>query len=405
MVQRKITLALASVLGLMALAVPVLAGPQLTFGPDSQGVLQIDYKSQFQMILRDTGSGPANDETTLNFNFRRNRLAFMGAYGEILSLYVQTEYAEDMNIGTLGVADADQGSEFQMLDAVARFNVCDGFKLNVGKFKYNLSRENLEACEDPLTLDRSLFIRAPFVATRDMGVAAWGNLFEGKAQYRFEAMEGRKAVSGVMAPSSGFRYGARAHVSLLDPESDYGYKGTYRGEKKVLTVGAAVQTESEAVYGDIVACTGKKDYNAYTVDAFFEYPIGQAGAFTLSAAYENVDFDDAYLGLSPDLGTVGLNGQKNGYYAKVGYLLPTMPLQFFGRIESWTFALLNNVYNQKLDWFGAGANYYFMDDMLKLTAEYSSLSFDKTGVFDGPQGTGLKSDDFGTFVTQLQLDF
>jgi hypothetical protein len=398
-------LTLACALGLIALAAPVLAGPQMTFGPDDQGVLQIDYKGQFQMLLRDTGAGPDNDDAAMSFNFRRNRLAFMGAYGEVMSLYVQTEYVEDLNIGTLGVADADQGAEFRLLDAVARFNLDEGFKLNVGKFKHNLTRENLEACEDPLTLDRSLFIRPAFVSTRDMGVAAWGNLAEGKFQYRLEVMEGRKAVSGVLAPSAGFRYGARAHVSLLDPESEYGYKGTYLGKKKVLTVGGSVQSEPEVVYGDVTTCTGEKDFNAYSVDAFFEYPIGAAGAFTLSAAYQNTDFDDAYLGLNPDAGVLGLNGQKNGWYAKVGYLMPTVPLQLFGRFESWNFALLNNVYDQQLDWFGVGANYYFKDDILKLTAEYSTVGFDKTGVFDGPQGDGLLSDDFATFITQLQVVF
>jgi len=75
------------------------------------------------------------------------------------------------------------------------------------------------------------------------------------------------------------------------------------------------------VYEDAVAKTGKLDYNAYTVDMFYERPIQETGAITLSAAYENIDFDDAYMGMNPDPGTCGLNGQKNGWYAKAGYLL------------------------------------------------------------------------------------
>ena len=390
---------------ILGLAVPAMAGPQMTFGPDDKGMLQIDYKGQFQMTVRDIGSGDNNDDTTTNFNFRRNRLAFMGKYGDILSLYVQTEYAEDQNVTALDVASTDQGAQFQLLDAVMRFNFHDSFKVNVGKFKYNLSRENLEACEMPLTLDRSLFIRPSFVTTRDTGVALWGNLVNDIFQYRVDAMEGRKAVSGDTAPSSNFRYSFRGHVTLLDPENEYGYKGTYLGEKKVLTVGAAYQFEPDVAYGDTVARTDKKDYQAWTVDGFFEYPIAGAGTVTASAAYEKVDLDAAYKGANPDLGTIGINGEKNGWYVKGGYMLPGLPLQFFGRYEKWRFAELNNIFDQKIDWYGLGANYYIRGQNLKLTFEFSHTDFDKEGIFTGIQGAGLRSEDFNTFVTQLQLIF
>ena len=395
-----ITLAIATLVALVALAAPALAGPMMTFGDADKGALQIDIKSQFQMSMRDYDVDNDDDDAAMNFNFRRNRIAFMGAWGEKLSLYAQTEYAEDVNLGLFGLADADQGSEFQMLDAVARIDMSDALKLNVGKFKYNLSRENLEACEDPLSLDRSLFIRAPLVSTRDFGVALWGNLAEGKVQYRLDMMEGRKAVSTDAAPTNQFRYSARAHLSLWDSETGYGYKGTYLGQKKVLTIGAAVQTEPEVVYQDAVNKTGKLDYNAYTVDFFYESPVQETGAVTLSAAYENIDFDDAYLAMNPDPGTCGLNGQKNGWYAKAGYMLHTRPLQFFARYESWKFAQLNNVYNQKLDWLSFGANYFMMDNVLKLTVEYSGAAFDQTGVVDG-----LATTDSSTLITQLQLVF
>jgi hypothetical protein len=391
----------ALAIGLAMLAGTAFAGPQMTFGPNEEGTLQLDYKGQFQMTVRDTGSGDNNNDTTTNFNFRRNRLALMGKYGDMMSLYVQTEFVGDSNVSTLGVgSNSDPAADFQMLDAVLRFNVNDAFKVNVGKFKYNLSRENLEACEMPLTLDRSLFIRTAYTSTRDQGVAVWGNLFNDKFQYRIDAMEGRKATSGDTAPSSSFRYSARAHVTLLDPENEYGYKGTYLGKKKVLTVGGAYQLEPEIAYGDTAAKADKKDYKAWTVDAFFEYPLEGIGTVTASAAYEDVDLDDAYKGANPDTGTIGINGQKNGWYVKGGYMLPKLPLQFFGRYEKWQFASLNNVYDQKVDWYGGGANYYFRGQNLKLTAEISHTAFDKQGTV-----SGVVSKDFTSFVTQLQLIF
>lgn len=390
--------------GSMLLAGTAFAGPQMTFGPNDEGTLQLDYKGQFQATFRDTGSGTASDDSTAEFNFRRNRLALMGAYGELMSIYVQTEFLEKQNITSLRVVDGDADSEFSMLDAQMRFEFNKAFNVHVGKFKYNMSRENLEACEAPLTLDRSLFIRAPFVTTRDKGVAVWGNLFNDMFQYRLDVMNGRSAT-GSVTPKSNFRYTGRAHVSLLDPETGYGYKGTYLGKKKVLTVGAAYQMESDVAYADTVNRSGAVDYKGWTTDLFFEYPLEGIGTVTFSGAYEDVDLGGAYKGANPDAGTVGLNGEKNGWYLKGAYMLPNLPLQMFGRYEKWKFASLNlsstgvtadTAFDQGLDWYGFGANYYFHDQSLKLTVEYSRTEFDKWNA---------STKDFSTFITQLQLIF
>jgi hypothetical protein len=288
-----------------------------------------------------------------------------------------------------------------------RYTVSDGFNVNAGKFKHSFARENLEACEMPLTLDRSLFITTPLLGTnptRDIGASVWGNLFSDMFQYRVEIMDGRKAGAGntgtPAAPKSSFRLGARAHVSLLDPETDYGYKGTYQGQKKVLTLGAAVQLEPDAVYGDWKAKTGAKDYSAWTVDAFFEYPLKDAGTFTASAAYFKFDLDHAYLGANPDPGSQGQTGERNGWYAKAGYMLPNTPWQVFARTEKWRFAQLSGFYNQQLSWNGIGANYYIRGQNLKLTLEYNTTRFDQLGTVGG-----VRTQDLKTFVTQLQVIF
>ncbi len=385
----------AFVAGLCLIASSVVAGPIWSFGPDDQGLLKLDYKGQFQYTMRDTGSGADGTDDTSEFNFRRNRLALMGAYGQNFSLYVQTEYTEDNNIRSFSVGDGNN-SDFVILDAVLRFKQSSAFNVWVGKFKYNLTRENLESCEAPLTLDRSLLIRAPLASdgTRDKGVAVWGNLFNDMFQYRFDVMNGRN--DSASAPKSNPRFSARAHVSLLDPETNYGYKGTYMGDKQVLTIGAAYQVESDVAYTDTVAQTGAVDYSAWTVDLFFEYPVEDIGIFTVSGAYVDYDLDDAYQGASPDAGTIGLTGEKNGGYVKAAYMLPNLPLQFFARAENWSFANLNGIVDQEVDWAGAGFNYYLRGQNLKLTMEFSQVDYDKE----------IGSvEDFKTFTTQLQVVF
>ncbi len=399
----RITRISACALGLTMLAGTAWAGPQITFGPDDKASLQIDYKGQFQFLGRDTGSGPNGDDSTYEFNFRRNRLAFTGAYGDNMELYVQTEYGENKVINTLSVAPTTSGKEFYLLDAVMRFKFNPAVNVYAGKFKYNFTREVLEACENPLTLDRSLFIGSPYTTTRDNGVAVWGNLASDMLQYRFDVMEGRGAgdpQTNAQAPESTFRYSFRAHGTFLDKENKYGYKGTYLGEKKVLTFGGAVQYEPNVAYTNYVDKTGKKDYLGWTVDGFYESKYPGIGTVTASAAYQEVNFFDAYKGANPDPGTMGLQGQKKGYYVKGGYMLPNLPLQFFGRFENWTFAQLNGIYDQKVDWFGLGANYYIRGQNLKLTFEYSYTNFDNN------TATSVSSNkDFSTFITQLQLIF
>jgi Phosphate-selective porin O and P len=390
--------------GTMLLAGTAFAGPQVTFGPNDEGLLQLDYKGQFQLVVRDTGSGSDRSDTSAEFAFRRNRLALMGKYGDVMGLYIQTEFLEKQNVTPLTVVDGDSNTEFQLIDAVIRFDFDNAFNVNVGKFKYNLSRENLEDCVTPLTLDRSLFIRAPYVTTRDYGVAIWGNLFNDMFQYKADVMDGRSAT-GDVTPKTNFRYSFRGHVSLLDPENKYGYKGTYLGEKKVLTIGAAYQFEQNVAYTDTILKNKSVDYNGWTTDLFFEYPLEGIGTVTFSAAYEDIDLGDAYMGLLPDPGTVGLNGQKNGWYVKAGYMLPKLPLQLFGRYEKWKYAALNlsangipeqTLYDQRVDWYGFGANYYFRGENLKLSFEYSRTEFDKHN---------LTTQDFSTYIAQLQVVF
>jgi hypothetical protein len=81
-------------------------------------------------------------------------------------------------------------------------------------------------------------------------------------------------------------------------------------------------------------------------------------------------------------------------------MLPRIPLQVFGRYEDWRFARLNNVFDQKVKWYGGGLNYYVRGQDLKLTAEYSATRFDQAGVFGE-----VATRDFDTVVVQLQVVF
>lgn len=374
---KKILLTLALV---MAFTSSVFAFEPIELGENAY--LRIFYDTQFGLTFRDTGTGVMGKEAALNLNFRRNRLGFVGTYNDVLSFYFNTEYIENKIVSPLTISD-QPNQNFYVLDAQIRYDPFDFLRFQLGKFKHNLTRENLESCFEPLNLDRSLFINTPYKTSRDYGVAVWGNILDGWIQYRVDVMEGKTGRSGdpVASSMSQFRYTGRLQFSFLeDKETDYGMKGTYRGNKTVLTLGGAVQYEPSVVYTDVVNKTGVKDYLAYSVDLFYEQPIEKVGTFTLSAAYVDINFGDAYKGMEyASAESYGQNGQKRGYYVKFGYMLPMIPLQFFARWDSYYFARLDSknqaFYNQQVNWAGAGFNYYIDGQNIKITLQYSRTMF------------------------------
>jgi len=270
----------------------------------------------------------------------------------------------------------------------------------VGLAKEQLTRDNITSCFLPLSLDRSLFIYTNLPRlNRDYGIIVWGNLMDAKLQYRLAAQKGNDSGDD---PKSRLRYTGRAHVTLLDPESSIVYRGSYLGEKKMLTFGAGYQIEPNAVFGNVTARTLPKDYQAWTVDGFFEYPT-PSGTFTVTGAYLRTDFDDAYKGADPDLRSIGLNGEKKGWYAVVGYLLPKKVgpgnLQFYARYEDWKFAQLSGIFDQKLKWTGVGANYLLKGQNLRITVEYAHTDLSK----EDPANANTR--DFDTVTAMLQFLF
>jgi hypothetical protein len=376
---------------------PAQAGPIIKITDESW--LMINYEMQLYGQWRDVGSGPDKSDDTTDIFFRRNRLSLRGQVTDTYGFTFAIQQQGDKRIQDITVSDIP-GNNFDVLDAYLNADFTDFFRIRAGLTKDPMVRESNEGCFFPLSLDRSLFVYTDLPRlNRDYGVVIWGNLVDAKVQYRLAAMKGNDSGDD---PKSRLRYTARVHVSLLDPESSLVYRGTYIGEKKVLTFGAGYQFEADAVYGNLAAQTLDKDYQAWTFDGFFEYPTS-AGTFTLSAAYLKSDFDGAYKGPDPDSRSVGENGEKNGWYVKAGYLLPNKigpgQVQLFGRYEEWKFAELSGIFDQKIKWWGVGANYLIKGQDLRVTLQYSRTDY---GTQDP---TNPNTQNFNTVTAMLQFLF
>ena len=396
---RKIVIApLVAGLFLGAFAQQALAGPAIRM-PNNEGWLQINYEMQLYGQWRDNGSGPDKTDATSDIYFRRNRLSLSGMMNSKYGFYYAQEFQGERYIGAINTWETPI-NDFFVLDAFFIANYSDKFNLRAGLTKDPLVREHNVGCFFPLSLDRSLFVYTSIPrVSRDFGVVLWGNLLDQKMQYKFSAMEG---IESTDQASSSLRYTGRIHYSFLEPENLPLYFSTYLGEKKVLTVGAGYQIETDAAYGNQTLSTIAKDYQAWTVDLFTEYPTS-AGTFTFGAAYLDSDFDDAYLGGDPSPASTGIDGQKNGYYLKAGYLLPNKlgpgQVQFFGRYENWSFASLGSIEDQEIDWYALGVNYYLNGQDMRLTFEYAINDFDKED--PGDPATA----DFDTATVMFQFRF
>jgi hypothetical protein len=377
----------AGALWLAVLATPAVAGPTIKYG--DQSYLTIDYA--LQVWGQNRGYTSATDSGDVSqFFLRRNRLTFSGQYNDQVGFYVQVEAPAD------GKDGVDDKSTFYR-DAYITLDYSDAVRFIVGRFKNTLTRENLEACLEPLTMDRAEVLSyTPFGGSRDTGVAMWGNFADAHFQYRLMVANGRKGDNVV---ESSPRITARVHWSAFDPEYDYGYRGTYLGTKRVLTIGAGYDQQANVAYSNFALKTGPQDYKGTTVDLFYEQPTS-TGTYTVSAASMKYDTGDAINGIIPDP-TLPITTQLEGYYAKVGYLLPDKVgpgrLQFFARYEESTYNLASGLRDN--NWISGGANYYLDGQRLKVSFEYATIKFDK----QDPTNPSLQ--DYNQATLGLQLLF
>ncbi len=377
------------VVGLLSTVFPglVMAGPSFQVG--EEGSMKIDYSLQIWMQQRDFRSA-SNSGDSFDTFLRRNRLTFYGQYNDWVSYYAQIEAGGDSRYGN------DNRSVYYR-DAYVTLDYSDPVRIIAGRFKNTFSRENLEACLEPLTLDRAEVISyTPFGGTRDTGVALWGNLADATFQYRVMISDGRE---GEEVAKDSPRITARFHWSPLDPEYDYGYRGTYLGTKEVFTIGIGFDQQADVAYSDYTAKTGMVDYTASTVDVFYEKPTSH-GTYTITGAILKYEADDAINNPDHDP-ALPVTTELEASYLKAGYLFADKMgigrLQLYTRLESSDYKYTATNLDQSLTTFGA--NYYIDGQNLKVTAEFSQVDFDDDSLTDA------SLQDYSQITAGLQVIF
>ena len=431
-------LALAVTLAMMASAAPVSA---VDFDP----TFTFEVKGQVFSETTDFGSGQDRKGARTDVHFQRLRLTVTAMLDEIYGFKFQTcGNCGTSKSGALGYGVTAQDVDWndrdvRIIDGYAIANFSEQVNFKVGLTKLPLTRANLDDCFAPLSQDRSLFVysaygSSPAKFSRDLGAVVWGGFNEDKLRYFAGVFQGREGITKTTHPFSGatvtssiepksaFEYVGRVHYAFLDAEPGAGYQGSYLGDLKVFTLGVGAAYEPDAVYKNVTAAgvvQNKEtvDYTAFAADLLFEYPTS-AGTFTATAQYLETDFEDAYktnFNAGDRLANIaGLNGQKDGWYVKGAYIPPVKIgkegiVQPYFLVESWTFAHLLGINDQKIDQVGGGLNYYIKRQNVRLTFEYLTTEFDKETGFVGARVDPVtfapldKVKKYDTFRIMLQL--
>lgn len=207
----------------------------------------------------------------------------------------------------------------------------------------------------------------PSTIGRDDALTIWGNILENKLQYRFMVGDGEE--DDAKNHDDTMRYAGRLSYSVFDPETKWFNAGTYLGTKKVLSFGVGADTQR-----DLILAGKEQNYFAWTVDMFYEQPMGASDAITVTASY--IDVNNTVNGITFTQMASGDDGSilalKAGYY--LGTKLGPGNLQPFGHYQ-----LISSDESGRSDThiYGVGLNYYLKGAANKITLEGTFVDQDK----------------------------
>ncbi len=388
----KMAIVLFLVFGMLS---PCWAGIKMEINEQTRGEIGIWMQGSYQWVEKGKISGDQYEDLN-DFMIRRAYLFLKGDVTEYVSFF--THLASDKlgmetpSGGTLDRSGMGLGSGVAWRDLWMTLNLNDAFKIQMGRMYVPLTRNyGTTSTKAMLTADlpflqggsRGGIFYAQKVG-RDDGLTLWGNPFDGLLQYRLMISEG--VEDNATNPEDNLRVVGRVSLSLLEPETGWFNKGTYLGEKKVLSFGLGMDRQEDL----ILAGNEDQDNTVWTIDAFFEHPVG-GGAVTMEAAY--MDIDNCTQGTSNFYHDLEVGDDAQNWYINAGYLLPNPigPGRFQPYIRYETVDVDNK---NQTDFLSGGFNYYLKGHNCKLTAEYMRVSPDHPD-----------KDDRGIFTFQVTVGF
>ena len=355
---------------------PCWAGIKMEINEQTKGEIGIWMQASYQWVEDGKINGDKYEDLN-DFMIRRAYMYLKGDVTQYVSFF--THLASDKvgmekpTGGSLDNSGMGLGSGVAWRDLWITLNLHEAFKIQMGRMYVPLTRNyGTTSTKCMLTADlpflqggsRGGIFYAQKVG-RDDGLTLWGNPFGGLLQYRFMISEG---VEDDANPEDNLRFVGRLSLSLLEPETSWFNKGTYLGKKKVLSLGFGMDSQDDLTLGG----SENRDNTVWTVDAFFDYPVG-GGAVTVEVAY--IDIDNCTQGGPNFYHDLEAGDDAENWYINAGYLLPGSigpgQLQPYIRYETVDVGKKNET-----DFLSGGFNYYLKGHNCKLTADYMHVDPD-----------------------------
>ena len=330
----------------------------------AQAVIKVDDTTNFRLgVLLQPQADWTQDATGYEQNLflRRARVLLGGQLSPSVTFFLETDNA---NLGKVVGGTKAISTGFTLQDAFVEWKVADALTVGAGLMFIPLCRNCYESAGTLLPIDygASSFLESgptQSVVSRDTGFQARGYLAHNRLEYRVGAFQGaRDRLS-----RNAFRSAGHVQYAFLDTESGFFTTGTYLGKKKVLTVGGGYDVQS--------------DYKAFSGDAFFDHPIGAAGAVTLQA--DLIHFDGGRTFNLP---------RQNDLLVEGGYLFTKARVMPWAKLEAQRFG--SAVPGPDQNRFQGGLSYFHHGQNVNLKAGY--------GLIDPKVGKSLH-----LFTVQLQI--
>lgn len=302
---------------------------------------------------------PVEGGYTQDLFVRRLRLLFAGQVAPKVTFFIETD---SPNLGKTVAGKKNNQPSTYLQDAFLTYKHSDGLMLDGGLILIPFSRNGLQGATTLLPIDYGAYTFTQNAATqsnvgRDTGFQGRGLLNKGHLEYRLGVFQGNRDTRS----HNSFRTAGRVQYNFLDTEAGFFYPGTYLGKKKIFALGGGFDRQ--------------RDYGAYDVDAFVEYPLGTG---TITSQLDLTRFDGGDFLTIP---------KQNDVLFELGYLVAGAK---WGPVLQYVQRNIDSTETGDEKRLSAGLNYWLAGHNANVKAAWARVS----------PGVGT---DTNEFTVQLQL--
>ena len=210
-----------------------------------------------------------SDRVSQNLYQRRTMLLIAGTVFHEFEYFVDTDFADLFKAA--GDQSIKNGPGISVKDFFGTYKALgDALVIDGGLMLPPLSRNSLQGAPFLNGLDffASTYVHAGVFGSsgnsfgRDVGLQARGVVPGGLVEYRLGVFQGKRRAPDEdhVGSTNGFRVAGRAQLNLLDPEKVYFLRGTWLGEKRLLSFAGSFDYQY----------SGSESYAAYSFDALLD---------------------------------------------------------------------------------------------------------------------------------------